>query len=224
MFKWLRRQNIVPRRLDSHLAMISSEMNPKFSEESLREFENGDLIFMEGDDSREMYVLVEGEVQVFKNSGGQDVLLSTMRKGDFVGEMSLLESLPRSATARAKGHTKLLVIQPGGFLLKIRRDPTFAFEIMQALSKRIRVTNENLVRELSRGSSSNEALKAILSGVEYPTDKKISPSLDTNTNKSSPASVDKNAAKDSVAAVATKTPVENLAHIENLSANKQKIA
>lgn len=143
------------------------QIETKFSHEHLRSFEDGDLIFMEGDDSREMYVVVQGEVVVSKNSAGKDVQLATLRKGDFVGEMSLLESLPRSATARARGATKLLAIQPGGFLLKIRRDPTFAFEMLQSLSRRIRVTNENLMRELGRAGSTTESVKAVLQGAEF---------------------------------------------------------
>ncbi|MES2965329.1 MAG: cyclic nucleotide-binding domain-containing protein [Bdellovibrionota bacterium] len=140
----------------------------KFSEDSHREFADGDLIFMEGDDSREMYVVIEGEVVVTKlAANGGEIELARLKKGNFVGEMSLLESLPRSATARASGATRLLVIQPGGFLLKIRRDPTFAFEMLQTLSKRIRGTNETLMRELGRSDSSKESLRAIIAEAEY---------------------------------------------------------
>ena len=147
--------------------MLNLEEMMKFGHESHRTFNDGDLVFMEGDDSREMYVVVEGEVVVSKRAGQSEVVLASLKKGDFVGEMSLLESLPRSATARAKGETKLLAIHPGGFLLKIRRDPTFAFEMLQSLSRRIRITNEALMRELGRADSSKESLKAILQGAEF---------------------------------------------------------
>lgn len=138
----------------------------KFAQESNREFADGDLIFAEGDDSREMYVVVAGEVVVSKASPKGDVVLAVLKKGEFVGEMSLLESLPRSATARARGQTELLAIHPGGFLLKIRRDPTFAFEMLQALSRRIRVTNDSLMRELA-GATGSDSLKAIIQGAEF---------------------------------------------------------
>lgn len=147
--------------------MLNLDEKFKFAQEQQHEFADGDLIFREGDDSREMYVVVSGEVTVSKQSAKGEIMLATLKKGDFVGEMSLLESLPRSATARAKGPTKLLVIHPGGFLLKIRRDPTFAFEMLQTLSRRIRVTNDNLMKELGRAGSSNDSLKAILQGAEF---------------------------------------------------------
>jgi CRP/FNR family cyclic AMP-dependent transcriptional regulator len=147
--------------------MLNLDSQFKFAQEQLREFGDGDQIFHEGDDSREMYVVTEGEVVVSKQSAKGEITLATLRRGDFVGEMSLLESLPRSATARAKGKTTLLVIHPGGFLLKIRRDPTFAFEMLQSLSRRIRVTNDNLMKELNRVGNSTDSLKAILQGAEY---------------------------------------------------------
>lgn len=138
----------------------------KFASEQLREFGPQEVIFREGDDSREMFIVVAGEVEIFKTSGRGEVKLARMIRGDFIGEMSLLESLPRSASARALTAVKLLAIHPGGFLLKIRRDPTFAFELMQALSRRIRITNDSLIRALAKGEST-EAIRAIVNGGEY---------------------------------------------------------
>lgn len=147
--------------------MINLEGEKKFAQESTLLLQDGDVIFHEGDLSSEMYIVVEGEVDVSKKSPLGEVHLATLRRGDFVGEMSLLESLPRSASAKAKGKTKLLVIHPGGFLLKIRRDPTFAFEMLQSLSKRIRLMNESLMKELTRSGHNDDSLKAIISGSEF---------------------------------------------------------
>ncbi len=147
--------------------MLKIEDEFKFAPESVREFAPGDVIFREGEDSREMYIVVSGEVAVSKHFTGGDVVLARMKKGEFVGEMSLLESLPRSATARAEGPTRLLAIHPGGFLLKIRRDPTFAFEMLQTLSRRIRITNENLMRELNHQTSTPDSIRKVLHLAEY---------------------------------------------------------
>ena len=114
-----------------------------------REFEesyaHGDLVVREGDTARHMYVIQSGRVEITKRIGGEDVSLAVLEKGDFFGEMSLLESLPRDANARAVGPTRLLVINPGGLLLRIRRDPTFAFEMLHKLSGRIRAQSRRLV-------------------------------------------------------------------------------
>lgn len=140
----------------------------KFSSDSVRTFEPGETIFAEGDDSREMFVVLEGQVEVVKVSPrGVSLTLATLSRGEFLGEMSLLESLPRSATARAVSKVRLLAIHPGGFLLKIRRDPTFAFEIMQSLSRRIRVTNETLMKAMNAGEASAENIRTIIQGAEF---------------------------------------------------------
>ena len=139
----------------------------KFSSDSIRVFEPGEIIFSEGDDSREMFVVLEGRVEVVKPSPRGEVRLASLERGEFLGEMSLLESLPRSATARAIDNVRLLAIHPGGFLLKIRRDPTFAFEIMQSLSRRIRGTNDALMKAMSAGETSVESLRKIIQGSEF---------------------------------------------------------
>lgn len=102
-----------------------------------QDFKAGDFIVREGDESQELYVIQTGSVEVTKNLNGKDVTLTTMRKGDFFGEMSLLEGTARTATVRALDDTRILVIKPGGLLLRLRRDPTFAFEMLQQLSARI---------------------------------------------------------------------------------------
>jgi CRP/FNR family cyclic AMP-dependent transcriptional regulator len=151
----------------------------KFSSDSIRNFEPGETIFREGEDSREMYVILEGAVEVVKATGKSEIRLAQITRGEFLGEMSLLESLPRSATAKALDHVKLLAIQPGGFLLKIRRDPTFAFEIMQSLSRRIRLTNEALLAALKTGHVSPEQVRAIVEGSEYDQPTQPQPPLDS---------------------------------------------
>src|SRR3954470_5717748 len=95
-----------------------------------------------------MYVIQRGAVEVTKSLSGRTVVLATLTRGSFFGEMSLLESEPRSATVRAKGETDLLVIEPGALLLKIRRDPTFAFEMLQHMSRRIRDLDNQLMAVL----------------------------------------------------------------------------
>lgn len=141
----------------------------KFSSDSVRTFEPGEVIFKEGEDSREMFVVLEGQVEVVKVSPRGEVKLAVLSRGEFLGEMSLLESLPRSATARAVTAVKMLAIHPGGFLLKIRRDPTFAFEIMQSLSRRIRITNDSLIQAMNNGDTSAENLRSIIQGAEFET-------------------------------------------------------
>lgn len=129
--------------------------------EQIVEYEAGEIIFTQGESTREMYVVQAGQVTIQrKMPNGSLVELALVNKGGILGEMSLLESLPRSATAIAQGKTRLLVIQPGSLLVKIRRDPTFAFEIMQILSGRIRNVN-SLLEKLSDKEAKEEIAGAL---------------------------------------------------------------
>jgi len=113
-----------------------------------RACEDGELIVEEGQEGRDMFVIQSGQVRITKRVGKREITLATLGKGDFFGEMSLLESMARDADARAIGPTRLLVIQPGGLLMRIRRDPTFAFEMLHRLSSRLRAQNARLVEAL----------------------------------------------------------------------------
>lgn len=117
----------------------------------------GEVILREGDTSKEMYIIHEGEVRVTKMIAGKETELGTMGRGDFFGEMSLLESEARTATIVAIKPTKCLVIQAGGLLVRLRRDPTFAFEMLQKMSARIRNMTEKLGEVLTDRQKSDLA-------------------------------------------------------------------
>lgn len=117
-----------------------------------------------------MYVIQQGKVAVVKDVGGREVTLAILERGSFFGEMALLESLPRTATVRALGHAKLLVIRPGSLLMRIRRDPTLALEMLQQMSRRIRAIDDRLVALLSNvGVPEQEAneIKLYATHTEY---------------------------------------------------------
>ena len=114
-----------------------------------RTFGDGEIIFREGDESREMFIIRDGEVVISKQSGTQEIVLARRGRGEFIGEMALLESLPRIGTARAVGRVRLVVLHSGSFLQKLRRDPAFAFEMMQSLSRRFRILNNQVMQVLN---------------------------------------------------------------------------
>lgn len=115
----------------------------------IQTFADAEVIFREGEETHDMFVVHQGQVEILKHAGGHDVQLALLGRGSFFGEMSLLEGLPRSATARAIGSTRLLVLRPGSLLMLIRRDPTFAFEMLQQMSGRIRDLNDKLVLKVA---------------------------------------------------------------------------
>lgn len=134
----------------------------RFANEKIISFDQGEIIFSEGDESRDLFIIQEGEVGIYKKTDKGEIKLAAFKKGDFFGDMALLQGGSRFAGARAQSKTTVLVLQPGGFLLKIRRDPTFAFEMLQSLSYRIKVSNDRLLGVIEKGGIQKEMVEEIL--------------------------------------------------------------
>jgi len=115
------------------------------------EFRKGEFIFSEGDLGMEMYIIHEGKVEILKQIQAKQRRLAVLEKGDFFGEMSILEELPRTASARALAAVKLLLINGATFDQMLRTNPEIAVRMMRKLSRRLRET-DRLLRE-SPGSS-----------------------------------------------------------------------
>jgi CRP-like cAMP-binding protein len=145
---------------------VPLDIERRFSHEHIEEYEDGEIIFKEGDDGRELYIIQEGCVQIKKQSSVGELVLIQFERGEFFGDMALLQSIPRFASAYSKGKSKILVLQPGGFLLKIRRDPTFAFEMLQQLSARVKLSSEKFIEAVSNGQMSSNKVQDILSSIE----------------------------------------------------------
>jgi CRP/FNR family transcriptional regulator, cyclic AMP receptor protein len=127
----------------------------------VQRFEDGEVVVREGEESREMFIIRTGRVEIVKEMGGHEVRLATLERGSFFGEMSLLEGLPRSATARSLGITELVILRPGSLLVQIRRDPTFAFELLQQMSRRVRELNDRLVLTVAGAGPGNPAVPSL---------------------------------------------------------------
>jgi len=108
----------------------------------IRHAEAGELIVAQGDEDANMFIVQSGCVEVRRHVGDQVVVHGRLERGDFFGEMSLLESQPRAADVVAVEPTILVELGAGALLLRIRRDPTLAVEMLQKLSRRIRDLNE----------------------------------------------------------------------------------
>jgi CRP/FNR family cyclic AMP-dependent transcriptional regulator len=105
---------------------------------------SGAAIIEEGDelleDEEGLYVLVEGTVEVRRGStdGTDGRLLRTLGPGDYVGEMSLIDGHPRSASVFATSEVQYLALSRWDFHRVLRRDPDIALRIMATLSARLR--------------------------------------------------------------------------------------
>jgi CRP-like cAMP-binding protein len=117
------------------------------------DFAAGDFVFREGDLGTEMYIVHEGRVEILKKVQDGDHLLATLEKGDFFGEMSILEDLPRAASARASSDLKVLLINGTTFDQMLRTNPEIAVRMMRKLSRRLRETDRLLRDALGMSAS-----------------------------------------------------------------------
>jgi len=144
---------------------MSIQFETRFQHEYIEDFEDGECIFEEGDTGRDLYIIQSGSVQIKKKTNDNEFEMTVFQKGDFFGDMALLQSLPRYASAYAKGKTRLLILKPAGFLLKIRRDPTFAFEMIQQLSYRVKMTNDRLLALVNKHHIPSSEVQEILNAL-----------------------------------------------------------
>ncbi|MSQ23088.1 MAG: Crp/Fnr family transcriptional regulator [Chloroflexi bacterium] len=101
------------------------------------------MVFEKGDPGDALYIIVKGQVKVILPSGdGNEALLATMDDGDFFGELSMIDGEPRSATILASLPTDTIVLRREGFYEFLRASPDVAIEMLQALSRRLRQSDE----------------------------------------------------------------------------------
>ena len=97
-------------------------------------FKAGDTVFKEGEAGDQMYVVLEGEVDIIVN----DKVVETVGVDNFLGEMALIDERPRSATAVAKTDCKLAPIIQNRFKFLVQQTPHFALHLMQGMAERLR--------------------------------------------------------------------------------------
>ena len=109
------------------------ELTFLFSE---RIFQGGETIFEENDTGNSLLVIISGEVRITQraNVSGEETL-TVLKKGDFFGEMALLEDLPRSATAIANSDTLLMEISSEKFLHFVHKDSDSGVKILITLAR-----------------------------------------------------------------------------------------
>jgi CRP/FNR family cyclic AMP-dependent transcriptional regulator len=108
-----------------------------------RRFPKHKTIVEEGLPGDYMYVIREGRVKVTKLSGdGREKILEMLEEGSFFGEMSLLDSAPRSASVKALTEVRILALARNDFLNVLGRSPDIALAVIHELTQRLRQQDE----------------------------------------------------------------------------------
>jgi signal transduction histidine kinase len=106
----------------------------------------GQVVMHEGTTGDGLYLLVEGELEVTRRCGEQEVVLAVFGSGAFLGEMSLVEHTPRTASVRTLRDSELLVIEPEDFERLLERSPATALTLLRTVLARLRSTEASLIQ------------------------------------------------------------------------------
>jgi CRP/FNR family cyclic AMP-dependent transcriptional regulator len=109
-----------------------------------RKIPAGTVLFHEGDRGEEMYIIQSGRVKISKRIRGVEKTLATLEKGEFLGEMAILNDKPRSASAETMEDCEMLVIDRKTFDALIRGNVEIAVRFIKRLADRLREANEQM--------------------------------------------------------------------------------
>ncbi|ORC37740.1 histidine kinase [Marispirochaeta aestuarii] len=126
-------------------------------------FAPGEILFREGDAADRFFIMMKGQVEVWKSYGTQDAdLLTVHGPGKPFGEMALVDAMPRYATLKARSSVTTLVIHEEEFLRLIRDNSAVALAVIRSLSAMVRRSNDTLLEDLKqRNLKLEQALKEL---------------------------------------------------------------
>lgn len=127
--------------------MDSSPLLQKYG----RVFAPGELIFDEGDEGDHMFIIQEGQVTISRTIGGKDTPMALLEKGEFFGEMAIVNRIRRTARARAQAQTQLLAFDRSGLEQLVEKNPKIALNIIDRLCRRLGSANAQ-IRQMAQQS------------------------------------------------------------------------
>jgi uncharacterized membrane protein len=120
-------------------------------------------LFRAGDAGDAMYLIESGRVRIhIVDADGDDVTLAELARGDFFGEMAIIDGKPRSASATVSEDARLAVLPRDHFLAFVRKNPDVALKMLAAITNRLRRTDDLLRHRVSRNANEEEAARLTL--------------------------------------------------------------
>src|SRR5512143_2873112 len=107
-----------------------------------KRFPRGTVLFNEGDEGEDMYIIRSGRVAIKKRVAHGEITVAVLEKGDFFGEMALLERIPRTAGAEVVEDGDLVVIGSDVFGDMVKANPEIAVRMLRKYSMRLRETTK----------------------------------------------------------------------------------
>jgi len=117
-----------------------------------RIFEPGELIFEEDDEGDHMFIIQDGQVMISRTINHQDTPVAMLEKGEFFGEMAIVNRIRRTASARAHARTQLLAFDRVGLEQLVEKNPKIALNIIDRLCRRLGSANAQ-IRQMAQQTS-----------------------------------------------------------------------
>ena len=111
-----------------------------------RQYEAGQILFRAGDPGNSMFVIRAGRVKVYRVAAGREILFAMLGKGDFFGEMALLERMPRSATVAVVERAELIEVDAETFDDLIKSNREITLRLLRSLAARVRNLGDQVQR------------------------------------------------------------------------------
>lgn len=116
------------------------------------EFEADDTIFEEGEKGKFVCFVLNGELDVIKTSmNGSPTIIAKHNKGESIGEMALIDELPRSATLKARTHLSLTTLSRDEFEKLLIESPQIGIKILKYLARHLSISLRKTSNRLSDG-------------------------------------------------------------------------
>ena len=110
-----------------------------------RRFRRGELVVEHGRKTNALYILLTGRARVLTaDSRGREVILAVLQSGDYVGEMSLIDNEPHSATVRAEVQTDMLILGRAEFSRCLPESSSLSYAILRGLVARLRSADRQI--------------------------------------------------------------------------------
>lgn len=110
-----------------------------------RRFRRGEIVVEHGKKSNALFILLTGRARVLtSDSRGREVILAVLHPGNYVGEMSLIDNEPHSATVRAEVHTDMLILGRAEFARCLPENSSLSYAIMRGLVQRLRSADRQI--------------------------------------------------------------------------------
>ncbi len=126
--------------------MTDEELDIVSKKVFLKSYKKGSTLFVEGMPGEVLYIVVDGKVDIIKKTKEGDKLIAQLGAGEILGEMSLIDSGPRTASGKTSEDSRLIVITKNSFSEMLDSDPRIAAKILMVLlkiiNKRLRITDK----------------------------------------------------------------------------------